>query len=1040
MIIKFVSAFLISFCLISNLAADNLLIPIKSGNDDAEERQNTSMYLESTDLELTTEFNSQTQESTVQTIGLRFTNVQIPAGAQIDNAYVQFKVDETSNGESSLTIAGEAVADAAPFSEATANISSRPLTANQVNWSPPPWPTVGVRGLAQRTPDLSSILQEMIDSDNWASGQAVALIINGSGRRVAESFEGDAAGAARLHVQFSDPSDPEPQTERLKVAFTGDQGVGSGAQNVLSLIAAENTDLLLLQGDLGYAQFTAQQWETNLNDYLGENFPVLTVVGNHENYEWDTYQSFISDRINRVPGLSNCTGEPGVKSFCQYQNLDIVQVAPGISHTGIDPDDNYAEFIAESFGSAPVAQGNRWRICSWHKNQTKMQTGNKPNDVGWEAYDACLQVGAIVATAHEHAYSRTHLLDNFETQSIVHTDSVMTLEPGQSFAFVSGLGGNSIRSQQRGGDWWASIYTSTQGATDGALFCEFGDTDADCYFKNVDGLVVDQFTLELPGSELDLDTDRDGVADINDSFPLDPDETLDTDGDLIGNNADEDDDGDGVNDIDDSFPLDPSETMDSDGDGIGDNADPDTVAPVSNSALRIILDGQLDDWSSYTSFGMDADDVSGVSDPLDWREGWMAHDANFLYIAWSNDGPVSRSWGQSIFMDTDSNSATGFKDRFAMGAEYILQAEYLYRYIGDGTSWQWEFVSRVATAFSASNAEIRINQTDIASPPSLRAVFVGINAAYGGTELDLYPDGAFSSDSTPRYFEYSAPRPANTGPLAQNQTLTGPINEQLAFELAGSDADNDALTYQIVGGPANGTVSGTAPELIYIPDNDYAGPDSLTFTVSDGNIVSNVATIDFNIEENTESPSVSNQAGDIIIDGELTDWSEYTSFGTDADDVSGDDILIDWEEAWIAHDEDNFYLAFLEHDNNPSSPQEWRYNTYIDTDRDSESGYAAGQTAIGADFLLQGPWLYRHNSTNPNAWSWIAVGKVSRVNSSGKTEIAFDRQWLDNATDFNVVFVANNTSIGATTNDFYPDGIYDATESVRFFTYSTDGP
>jgi hypothetical protein len=56
-----------------------------------------------------------------------------------------------------------------------------------------------------------------------------------------------------------------------------------------------------------------------------------------------------------------------------------------------------------------------------------------------------------------------------------------------------------VRPQQRGGDWWASIYTETQGAEPGALFCTFnvgGDARrANCYFKAIGGLVVDAFEV-----------------------------------------------------------------------------------------------------------------------------------------------------------------------------------------------------------------------------------------------------------------------------------------------------------------------------------------------------------------------------------------------------------------------------------------------------------------------------------------------------------------------------------------------------------------
>jgi len=57
-----------------------------------------------------------------------------------------------------------------------------------------------------------------------------------------------------------------------------------------------------------------------------------------------------------------------------------------------------------------------------------------------------------------------------------------------------------------------------------------------------------------------LDTDGDGMPDINDAFPNDASETMDTDSDGVGDNADD-------------FPNDDTETIDTDGDGVGDNAD-----------------------------------------------------------------------------------------------------------------------------------------------------------------------------------------------------------------------------------------------------------------------------------------------------------------------------------------------------------------------------------------------------------------------------------------------------------------------------------
>jgi len=76
-------------------------------------------------------------------------------------------------------------------------------------------------------------------------------------------------------------------------------------------------------------------------------------------------------------------------------------------------------------------------------------------------------------------------------------------------------------------------------------------------------------------NEEDDDDDGDGVLDIDDMFPLNASEQIDSDGDTIGDNEDDDDDNDSYKDNEDAFPLDSLEWEDFDGDSIGDHADTD---------------------------------------------------------------------------------------------------------------------------------------------------------------------------------------------------------------------------------------------------------------------------------------------------------------------------------------------------------------------------------------------------------------------------------------------------------------------------------
>ncbi len=154
--------------------------------------------MSSTDLELADESSS----NPGQVIGMRFLGIDIPQGAAIVDAHLQFQVDESSTGPVSLEITGQAADDAQTFSSSNGDVSTRPRTTASVAWSPPDWDSVGVAGLDQRTHDLSEIVQEIVDRADWLPGNALAIIITGSGRRTAESFNGSSSGAPLLHVEY----------------------------------------------------------------------------------------------------------------------------------------------------------------------------------------------------------------------------------------------------------------------------------------------------------------------------------------------------------------------------------------------------------------------------------------------------------------------------------------------------------------------------------------------------------------------------------------------------------------------------------------------------------------------------------------------------------------------------------------------------------------------------------------------------------------------------------------------------------------------
>jgi len=172
-------------------------IAISDGNNDAEEFHSTGyVSTTSSDLELIT-------AETTQTVGLRFTPINIPKGSTITNAYIQFTVDEINSEPTSLLIRAEASDNAETFLGIDFNISTRSTTTNVVMWEDiPHWTDISASDIDQRTPDISSIIQEVIDRANWNQGNALAFLITGEGKRVAVSSNQSSRLAPILHVEF----------------------------------------------------------------------------------------------------------------------------------------------------------------------------------------------------------------------------------------------------------------------------------------------------------------------------------------------------------------------------------------------------------------------------------------------------------------------------------------------------------------------------------------------------------------------------------------------------------------------------------------------------------------------------------------------------------------------------------------------------------------------------------------------------------------------------------------------------------------------
>ena len=178
---------------------------VSNGNNDGYEDGSLVMYLDSNQLVL--------DGASAKYTGIRFTNLNIPQGATIKRASVAFTANGDSSGLARMNIYAEKSIDAAVMDDTSAHLSTRAanLTTAFTTWYPEDW----TNGSSYVSPDITGVVQEIVDDSNWCGGNDMLVVIEGSdaAARVAYSAEGDAAfggtdensdnvTAARIRVEY----------------------------------------------------------------------------------------------------------------------------------------------------------------------------------------------------------------------------------------------------------------------------------------------------------------------------------------------------------------------------------------------------------------------------------------------------------------------------------------------------------------------------------------------------------------------------------------------------------------------------------------------------------------------------------------------------------------------------------------------------------------------------------------------------------------------------------------------------------------------
>jgi len=186
----------------------------------------------------------------------------------------------------------------------------------------------------------------------------------------------------------------------------------------------------------------------------------------------------------------------------------------------------------------------------------------------------------------------------------------------------------------------------------------------------------------------------------------------------------------------------------------------DECSLESNAAHPGVLSNPLPDGSfplltemeALQSFSVDSQDT--MSTDIDWRQAWIAHNDNGVFIAWETyEKFASHIWGHGVYLDTDQNRNTGFRgfyDEFPIGVDYLVEGVEQFRYTGNGTDWSWEL-----TRTGGSDVQY-IEWIDIGNLDTINLFFKADSTSVGGRSNDYYPDAVTdnTAGNATRYFTY----------------------------------------------------------------------------------------------------------------------------------------------------------------------------------------------------------------------------------------------------------------------------------------------
>jgi autotransporter-associated beta strand protein len=186
----------------------------------------------------------------------------------------------------------------------------------------------------------------------------------------------------------------------------------------------------------------------------------------------------------------------------------------------------------------------------------------------------------------------------------------------------------------------------------------------------------------------------------------------------------------------------------------------------------------------------------------------------------------------------------------------------------------WVFADQPTLTMPATSTVLRVHSADLANGNS----FYTWRKVHGAGNVSFLPNGTGAAknttvvfDGTPGVYTFEVTMadekqfteaygtvtvtlngpggtlPPNTAPTANPQSITAGQGTPTQVVLTGSDPEGQSLSYAVITGPNHGSLSGTAPHIVYTADLAYAGADSIAFEVTDTEGLKSAATVSITV-------------------------------------------------------------------------------------------------------------------------------------------------------------------------------------------------